>query len=477
MLFRTFWTLALLFATLSSRSDTLTWINPNPGGVVEFFRVYRSVDDLWQEVDTTPNTYYSLGAFPLGASTVTVTAVNKAGESDKAVPITFSIPSVITPPAGITNTPLDRAAFDRWYAENHIPDAQEKAFRAAVWGRSWTPPPPPVTAPLLAILVADNVVNLPGFVEWYQALQVEFKWRLVRSEWPAMVGWNDSRRLEQIKLQMEWVEAQAPDCVITVGNLARLAAGFESMDGHDRRCEWSFLHLSGHANFDEFTDKVDYGVSGGSWLSNRIGDGRFDHVNPAARVRKRPVFSIDAAFPHVNATHVSGGFQIWPPRTELQVLQTYFERNLAYRRGQLTLPKEVYMHGSGTLLWTPYYRDRIQEAALNRGFNFIYDERGSNRFGRLTRFVYSGSEPYLWHLDGPEARAVVHVLWKSYGGTRLQPGASVHYALERAALVSVWGYDWVPHGPTAFDFFKKNRGHLKVFFSDSIYGDPTLSVE
>lgn len=477
MFFRLICFFTLFFTYPPSQGATLLWDNPNPPGVVQFFRVYQSVSNSWQVAGTTSGLSYDVSSWALGDHTVAVTAVNGTKESELSAPLTFILQAGALPPIEISSTPLDRRAFDQWYADTNIPDAMEKAFRAAVWARTWAPPPPPTTSPLLAVLVADNVITLPGFVAWYQELQVEGKWRLVRSDWPAMVGWNDPRRLEQIRAQMEWVESKAPDCVVTVGNLARLAAGFEAMDGHARRCEWSFLHLSGHADFGEFTDNVDYGIAGGSWLSNRIGDGRYDKVNPADRVRKRPVFSIDAAFPHINTSHVSAGVQIWPQRTELQVLQSYFERNLAYRRGQTPLPKEVYMHGSGTLLWTPFYRDRIQTEAVAGGYSFLYDERGVNRLGRLTRFVYSGSEPYLWYLDGPDARAVVHVLWKSYGGTRLSPGASVHYAPERAALVAAWGYDWIPAGPTTFDFFKKNRGTTKVAFSDSIYGDPTLKVE
>lgn len=375
----------------------------------------------------------------------------------------------------MTTIPL--AAFNSWYEVNASPDHRGTAYAAANWGRAYVEAPNPDPSPRkrLVILAAMDAFS-PSFDRWCNAVRAEGEWDLYIYSRPTMASIvGDPRRLHQIQVDMKLVEPLSPDAVLVVGNVARIAAGFESADGHSARCEWTHLHLSGHVRFDELTDDRSYG--GSAWMGNMAGDGRFDLLNPGLRRRRWPVYTIDFSEPVVREDQTYLGIPVWPKRDPLALLDAYFDRNVAYRTGMLPpLPRHVYLHG-GDLLWPKAVREDIAAKALGAGLSVDLDPSGSRRLNREALFVFGGSEPYLWPADGEKARALIHVQYKSYGATRLAPGASCHYFTERHALVSVWGREWRPaSGGTVHDWATATLMGRPVRFYDSVYGDPTLSI-
>lgn len=373
---------------------------------------------------------------------------------------------------------IPRTAFDRWYEENASPDHRETAFAAANWGRAYDEAPNPDPSPRkkLLVLVASDFFPRPAYLRWRDAVLSEGRWRLSVLPTPSMSSiTGDLRRIAEVERDMAEVEEENPDAVLVIGNVARIAAGFESEDGHSARCEWTHLHLSGHVRFDELTDARSYG--GSAWMQNLANDGRFDLLNPGLRRRRWPVYTIDFSEPVVREGQTYLGTPVWPKRDPLALLDAYFDRNVAYRTGMLPpLPRLAYLHG-GDRLWPKAIRDDIATAAAAEGLAVDIDQPGARRRDREALFVFGGSEPYLWPADGEKARALVHVQYKSYGATRLAPGASCHYFTERHALVSVWGQHWRPAGDgTIHDWATATLMGRPVRFYDSVYGDPTLSI-
>lgn len=375
-------------------------------------------------------------------------------------------------------TTIPRAAFDSWYEVNASLDHRETAYAAANWGRAYgeAPSPDPSPRKKLLVLIASDVFPRPAYLRWRDTVLSEDRWRttfLAAHSMSSITG--DSRRVTEVENDMAYVEEEDPDAVLVVGNVARIAAGFESADGHSARCEWTHLHLSGHVRFDELTDSRNYG--GSAWMGNMANDGRFDLLNPRLARRKRVVYSIDFSEPVVREEQTYLGVPVWPRRDPLALLDAYFDRNVAYRTGMLPpLPRLAYLHG-GDLLWPKAIRDEIAAAALGNDLAVDIDQPGARRLNRESLFVFGGSEPYLWPADGEKARALAHVQYKSYGASRLAPGASCHYFAERHALVSVWGRHWRPAGGgTIHDWATATLMERPVRFYDSVYGDPTLSI-
>lgn len=376
--------------------------------------------------------------------------------------------------------------FQTWYVTQDLSvDARhETAYRAARWGREWQPTPIPgdPNRPKLLVLVDHKRATMPEFLEWLNVVRSEDRFSVyvetathceMDSSFRKALLWTDWRKVEDL----------SPDCVLVVGSPARLAAGFDSADGHEQRCEWSFLHLAGHAIQSEMTDTKDYTPNSGAWLSNVKNDGRYDVLNPKNRPRKRLVFSIDFEDPYVrpgqlfSASQPLAGEQTWPTRTADSLLAGYFRRNIA-ERNALNVSREVYMHGSGTLLWHLDFRNLLASVAPAEGLKFVYDQFGIMRFDRKTLFKYGGSEPSLWNVDGYDARATIHVQYKSYGYSRRHP-VSCHVFLERQALVSVWGATkWVPRtGRTVYAWANEMLAGKPVSFTDgAMYGDPTIYI-
>lgn len=373
---------------------------------------------------------------------------------------------------------IPRTAFDSWYEKNASPDHRETAFAAANWGQAYDEAPNPDLSPRkrLAIFVAGTLFARPSLSRWLTEVRREGVWApfvFVRPETVSIV--DNPFRSEEVRACMALVEGLSPDAVLVVGNVARIAAGFESADGHSARCEWTHLHLSGHVRFDELTDSRNYG--GSAWMGNMAGDGRFDLLNPGLRRRRWPVYTIDFSEPIVREGQTYLGVPVWPKRDPLALLDAYFDRNVAYRSGKLPpLPRMVYLHG-GDHLWPKAIRDEIAATATAEGLAADIDQPGARRLNREALFAFWGTEPYLWPADGDRARALALVQYKSYGATRLAPGASCHYFTERHALVSVWGQHWRPAGGgTIHDWATATLMGRPVRFYDSVYGDPTLSI-
>lgn len=365
---------------------------------------------------------------------------------------------------------IPRAEFDLWYNTTMAPNSREKAYMAAEWGRAWQPASGP--KPRLAVMVASDVVKLPSFNEWLDAVEAEGEWDVVLSTWAPENGYQDPERNKKCESQLAYVLNNRPACVVVVGNLARLAADYTMVDGHQPRCEWSHLYLSGHARWSDFTDVMG-GGPGAAWMGNVSGDGRFDKLNPMNQGRRWPVFSIDFAYPYVDVRQP----EVWPERTEMECLDVYFRRNLAYRRGEWVVPDRCLVNGSGRLLWPYFEREGIQEAAEKVGLEYGWDEDTRAANGKSARVIYGGFEPYLANMMyGLDVRAILHVQYKSFGMSRMHPSCSCHYFNERISLLSCWGRGYRVVKGNGHDFYMANKASKPVHFADVIYGDPTIRI-
>jgi len=219
--------------------------------------------------------------------------------------------------------------------------------------------------------------------------------------------YNATNRMAALRADMEEVERRNPAGVLVIGSPARLAAGMYAGDGHGERCQWNFLHLSGVATWTEHTDTNSFpGQVGAQWMTNGVGDGRFDSINLKNRHWKRPVAAIDFAWPTVNKvvltnlpiTNAFYGARQFLDATEDALFRAYMLRNLARRQGS---PRALQASVHGTL-WNAIAVDgtnssppSVRQRAAAIGYSFVWD-RNNVLLPRVNNtWLYSNVEPNI----------------------------------------------------------------------------------
>lgn len=207
--------------------------------------------------------------------------------------------------------------------------------------------------------------------------------------------------------------------VTLLGNIPIAYSGWVNPDGHGPR---PFPTDSYYADIDgtwtDSTRNSNNTAGNRSWWVNTPGDGKFDqNTTPSA---------VDLQIGRINFDNLPAF-----PQSEVELMRRYLDKNHAYRHGQFTFNKGIYVGvtsdtayaACGPLFGTDY-RPFVQTEVGTTGYYQPYwDEQAANSYWLTTWVRGGGAYTSTWGIGGTSdyaaASAVntaIHAAWASYYG-------------------------------------------------------------
>ena len=207
--------------------------------------------------------------------------------------------------------------------------------------------------------------------------------------------------------------------VTLLGNIPIAYSGWVNPDGHGPR---PFPTDSYYADIDgtwtDSTRNSNNTAGNRSWWVNTPGDGKFDqNTTPSA---------VDLQIGRINFDNLPAF-----PQSEVELMRRYLDKNHAYRQGQFTFNKGIYVGvtsdtayaACGPLFGTDY-RPFVQTEVGTTGYYPPYwDEQATNGYWLTTWVRGGGAYTSTWGIGGTQdyaaASAVntaIHAAWASYYG-------------------------------------------------------------
>lgn len=300
------------------------------------------------------------------------------------------------------------------------------------------------------------------------------------------VSSSSPKRFAQLQAHRALVEEVKPAAVQIFGSVAIGIAGWHAADGHEPRCAYTDAPYMIALN-SPLTDDRDFGVnrSQPGW-SNMAGDRRWDqnlldrYERPAARVN---FAELSLVLPNMRVpTGCLKGKPICPAVDELAAFKNYLKRNLEYRRGMWTPPREGWLQGP---LWSAR-NDAPRKFAKTQMPQFHWRDIAdpADAAGKDVFLLFNNCDrDHLYQFADINCRWVRAVWANSYRSFTMEQFASAGVIRRwlQYALISTWGPNWwviPPSAKTVGDAITataRHQRHWEMLFT--VAGDVTLPLQ
>ncbi len=339
---------------------------------------------------------------------------------------------------------------------------------------------------LSALVLVDSYTYtnlLPLLTEWRAQVHNEGRY-LVDMRSVPRAGRNNTNRVALLEANRALIHAAQPSLVQIIGCVPIGISGWQAADGHEARCVYTDAAYMCDRSV-AFTDTVNYGTHSSmpGW-NNMAGDGRWD-ANNVTQFR-RPVARIDfSEVPYVPLKVNKGckiGQPLCPALDEQAELRSYFQRNLAFRRGPPRYNRTAIIHG--TLYDLCGVRTAIKTTMSQfQWLEYKVHADATPVAGRRTYLLWScyGRDEQPWYYD--DLCNYVDAVWvnvyRSFAMEQYDAGAPMRRWLQKC-LVTTWGCSpwYIPPGARSVgDAIQASIGRYSTW--SMVYtalGDATLPI-